>query len=89
MPGEALMPYVYRCRKCRASSPPDTRHTAEEYRQRHRDKRHGGLAPNGESIDRVPGSTPDPDGRYVSSGAVLGGLAFLAVAELVMRACGH
>jgi hypothetical protein len=64
-------------------------HGARSTGSEHRDKRHGGLAPDGESIDRVPGSTPDPDGRYVSSGAVLGGLAFLAVAELVMRACGH
>ncbi|MFF4834085.1 hypothetical protein [Streptomyces sp. NPDC001315] len=83
------MPYVYRCRRCRASSPPDTRRTAEAYRQQHRDTEHGGLAPDGESIVRVPGSTPDPDGRYVSTGAMLGGLALLAVAEFVVRLWGR
>ena len=83
------MPYVYRCRKCRASSPPGPRRTAEEYRQEHRDERHGGLVPDGESIDRVPGSTPDPDGRYVSTGALLAVLALLAFASIVARLSGH
>lgn len=83
------MPYVYRCRKCRASSPPGPRRTAEAYRQEHRDERHGGLVPDGESIDRVPGSTPDPDGRYVSTGVVLAVLALLAFASIVARLSGH
>jgi hypothetical protein len=83
------MPHEYRCRQCRASSPPDTRRAAEAYRQRHRDREHGGLVPAGESIVRVPGSTPDPDGRYVSTGALLGGLALLALAEFLARAFGR
>lgn len=83
------MPYVYRCQKCRASSPPDTRRAAEAYRQEHRDVRHGGLVPDGESLDRVPGSAPDPDGRYVSTGALLGLLAALAIASIVARLFGH
>lgn len=83
------MPYVYRCRKCRASSPPGPRRRAEEYRREHRDERHGGLVPDGESIDRVPGSTPDPDGRYVSTGVVLAVLAMLAFASIVARLSGH
>jgi hypothetical protein len=83
------MPYIYRCRRCRASSPPGPRTEAEAYRQEHRDKRHGGLVPDGESLDRVPGSTPDPDGRYVSTAAVVGGLALLALASAIARALGH
>jgi len=83
------MPYVYRCRRCRASSPPGPRHDAEAYRQQHRDERHGGLVPDGETLDRVPGSTPDPDGRYVSTTAVVGGLALLALASVIARALGH
>jgi hypothetical protein len=82
------MPYVYRCRLCRASSPPGPRRTAEEYRQEHRDVEHGGLVPRGEEIVRVPGSTPDPDGRYVSTGALLGMLAVLAAAEFIARTLG-
>lgn len=83
------MPYVYRCRRCRASSPPGPRRTAEEYRQEHRAVEHGGLVPDGESIDRVPGSTPKPDGRYVSTGVVLALLALLAFASIVARLSGH
>jgi hypothetical protein len=83
------MPYVYRCRRCRASSPPGPRHDAEAYRQEHRDEKHGGLVPDGESLDRVPGSTPDPDGRYVSTGAVLAGLVVLAAAEAIARLWGR
>lgn len=83
------MPYVYHCRQCRASSPPGPRRTAEAHRQQHRDDEHGGLVPAGESLDRVPGSTPDPDGRYVSTAAVLGGLALLAIASAIARALGH
>lgn len=79
------MPYVYRCRRCRASSPPGPRSEAEAYRQEHRDIEHGGLVPDGESIVRVPGSAPDPDGRYVSTGMVVAGLVVLAVAEEVAR----
>jgi hypothetical protein len=83
------MLYVYRCRRCRASSPPAPRSDAEEYRQEHRDEKHGGLVPDGESLDRVPGSTPDPDGRYVSTSVVLALLALLAVASAVARILGH
>jgi hypothetical protein len=83
------MLYEYRCPQCRAASPPAPRRTAEAYRQRHRDREHGGLVPAGESIVRVPGSTPDPDGRYVSTGALLGGLGLLAVAEFLARAFGR
>jgi hypothetical protein len=79
------MSYVYRCRRCRASSPPGPRWDAETYRQQHRDERHGGLVPDGESITRVPGSAPDPDGRYVSTGAVLALLALLALASVLAR----
>ena len=83
------MPYVYRCRRCRASSPPGPRGEAETYRQQHRDERHGGLVPDGESISRVPGSAPDPDGRYVSTRAILAALAVLALASIVLRLTGH
>ena len=83
------MPYVYRCRRCRASSPPGSRRDAEEYRQEHRDEEHGGLVPDGESIVRVPGSAPNPDSRYVSTGALLGGLALLALAEFLARTFGR
>lgn len=79
------MPYVYRCRQCRASSPPGPRPAAEEYRQEHRDTRHGGLVPDGEHIRHVPGSTRHPDGRYVPTGGVWGLLAALAAAEAVIR----
>ncbi len=83
------MLYVYRCRKCDAESPPALRSTAEAYRQQHRNDEHGGLVPAGESLVRVPGSAPDPDGRYVSTPAVLGALALLALAELVARVLGR
>lgn len=83
------MPYVYRCRQCRASSPPGPRRTAEEYRQQHRDTEHGGLAPDGERIEHVPGSAPHPDGRYVSTAALLGLLVVLAVASIVARLSGY
>ncbi|MFH8792210.1 hypothetical protein [Streptomyces sp. NPDC017941] len=83
------MPYVYRCRQCRAASPPGSRAAAEAYRRTHRDTEHGGLVPDHEQIVRVPGSTPDPDRRYVSSAAVLGGLALLALASAIARALGR
>ncbi|MET9734302.1 hypothetical protein ABZZ79_27785 [Streptomyces sp. NPDC006458] len=83
------MPHVYRCRQCRAASPPATRRAAEAYRQEHRDIEHGGLIPAGEDIVRVPGSTPDPDSRHVSTSAVLGGLALLALASAIARALGR
>lgn len=83
------MPFEYRCRRCAAASPPVTRWEAEAYRQEHRDIEHGGLVPRGEEIVRVPGSTPDPDSRYVSTGATLGLLAVLAVAEFLARALGR
>lgn len=79
------MPYVYRCRQCRASSPPGTRHAAEDARHAHRDTEHGGLAPDGERIEYVAGSTPHPDGRYVSTGAVLVLLLVLVVASALAR----
>jgi hypothetical protein len=79
------MPYVYRCRRCRASSPPGTRHAAEDARQEHRDVEHGGLAPDGERIEYVPGSTRHPDGRYVSTRAVLVVLLMLMLAECTAR----
>jgi hypothetical protein len=82
------MLYEYRCRLCRAASPPATRRAAEAYRQQHRDVEHGGLVPRGDAIVRVPGSTPDPDSRYVSTGAALGLLALLAVAEFLARTFG-
>ncbi|MHC3455933.1 hypothetical protein [Streptomyces prasinus] len=69
------MPHVYRCRQYRAASPPTTRSAAEAYRQKHRDVEHGGLVLVGEDIVRVPGSTRDPDSRYVSTSVILGGLA--------------
>lgn len=83
------MPYMYRCRRCRASSPPGPRREAEAYRKQHRDVEHGGLVPDGESLDRVAGSTPDPDARYVSTGGLVALLLTLAVASLVARALGH
>jgi hypothetical protein len=83
------MPYLYRCRRCRASSPPGPRRDAEAYRRQHRDEKHGGLVPDGESIDRVPGGTPDPNGRYVSTAAVVGLLAVLALASIFLRLTGH
>ncbi|WP_329215195.1 hypothetical protein OG352_06265 [Streptomyces sp. NBC_01485] len=83
------MLYEYRCPRCCASSPPDTRRAAEAYRQRHRDDEHGGLVPHGERIVRVPGSTRDSDGRYVSTAGLLGLLGLLAVAEFLARALGR
>jgi len=83
------MLYVYRCRRCDASSPPAPRAEAEAYRQQHRDAEHGGLVPDGESLTRVPGSIPDPDGRYVSTVAVVALLAVLALASIVARLLGH
>ncbi|MFF7550922.1 hypothetical protein ACFZCU_46070 [Streptomyces canus] len=79
------MPYIYRCRQCRASSAPGTRRQAEDARQEHCDVEHGGLAPDGERIERVPGSTRHPDGRYVSTRAVLVVLLLLALAECTGR----
>lgn len=81
--------YVYRCARCRASSPPGSRRAAEAYRQEHRDEEHGGLVPDGESLSRVPGSTPDPDGRYVSTPALLLLLGLLVLASAVARLSGH
>lgn len=83
------MPYEYRCRQCRAASPPVTRRQAEGYRDEHRRVEHGGLVPAGERIVRVPGSTPDPNGRYVSTGGLIALLALLAIAETVVRLIGH
>ena len=83
------MPYVYRCRRCRASSPPGPRRSAEAYRQQHRDVKHGGLVPDGESIDRVAGSTRDPDGRYVSTAGMVALLVVLALASIFLRVTGH
>lgn len=83
------MPYVYRCRQCRASSPPGTRHAAEDARQEHRDNEHGGLAPDGERIEHVPGSARHPDGRYVSTGALFALLALLMLAECTARIAGR
>lgn len=83
------MSHVYRCRQCRAASPPGSRRDAEAYRRAHRDTEHGGLVPDQEQIIRVPGSTPDPDGRYVSTGAILGGLALLALASAIARVLGR
>jgi len=83
------MPYVYRCRTCRAASPPATRQATEAYCRQHRDSEHGGLVPAGEEIVRVAGSTRHPDSRYVSTGAVLGGLALLALASAIARALGR
>lgn len=82
------MPHRYRCAHCRATSAPGSRRAAEEFRQRHRDEEHGGLVPDGESLDRVPGSTPHPDGRYVSTGVVLVLLLLLVLAECVARLSG-
>lgn len=81
--------FVYRCQRCRASSPPGPRREAEAYRQKHRDEKHGGLVPDGESIDRVPAGTPDPDGRYVSTAGVLALLLVLALASVFLRLTGH
>lgn len=83
------MPYEYRCRLCAAASPPVTRRAAEAYRKEHRDVEHGGLIPRGEEIVRVSGSTPNPDGRYVSTGALLALLVLLALASAVARLSGH
>ncbi|MFC8002933.1 hypothetical protein ACFUCH_03695 [Streptomyces olivaceus] len=83
------MPYVYRCRQCRAASPPTTRQEAEAHRAEHRATEHGGLVPAGEQIVRVPGSTRDPDSRYVSTAAIAGGLALLALASAIARALGR
>lgn len=83
------MLHVYRCRQCRAFSPPASRRDAEAHRQQHRDTEHGGLVPEGESIDRVPGSAPNPDSRYVSTLAVIALLALLALASITARLIGH
>jgi hypothetical protein len=83
------VPYEYRCRRCHAASPPDTRRAAEAYRQQHRDTEHGGLVPEGESLNRVPASTRNPDGRYVSTAAALALLALLAIARALARLLGH
>jgi hypothetical protein len=83
------MPYVYRCPQCRASSPPGTRHAAEDARQEHRNQEHGGLAPDGERIAYVPGRTRHPDGRYVSTAVVVVVLALLALAECTARLAGR
>jgi hypothetical protein len=83
------MPFVYRCRQCRAASRPGSRRAAEDARQEHRDIEHGGLVPEGERIEYVPGSTRDPDARYVSTGGLLGLLILLAVASMAARLLGH
>lgn len=83
------MLFEYRCRLCAAASPPVTRRAAEAYRQEHRDVEHGGLIPRGEAIVRVSGSTPNPDGRYVSTGALIALLVLLALASAVARLSGH
>lgn len=83
------MPYVYRCRQCRAASPPGARRAAEDARQEHRAVEHGGLAPDGERIEYVPGSAPHPDGRYVSTGGIVAVLVLLAVASIAARLLGH
>lgn len=83
------MPYTYRCPQCRAASKPSSRDATEAARQHHRDAEHGGLVPHGDHIVRVPGSTPDPDSRYVSTAVVVGGLALLALASGIARALGR
>ena len=79
------MPYVDSCATCRVKSAPGPRGAAEDARRQHRDTEHGGLAPDGERINHVPGSTRHPDGRYVSSAGLLGLLLLLAVGEAVFR----
>jgi hypothetical protein len=51
--------------------------------------KHGGLVPDGESIDRVAGSTRDPDGRYVSTAGMVALLVVLALASIFLRVTGH
>lgn len=49
------MPYMYRCGKCRTTTKPlPTRAAAERERDRHRDRVHDSLIPDGESIDETP-----------------------------------
>lgn len=82
--------YRYRCQTCNAAGRPvGTRAEAEAQRTLHRRVVHGGLVPHGEDIEHVPGSTRDPDSRYVSGRGALVLLAILAVASLISRAIGH
>ncbi|MGW3491974.1 hypothetical protein [Streptomyces sp. NPDC001054] len=84
------MPYRYRCHDCRAEQPEaGDRAEAEAYRDRHRWGAHGGLAPDGDGIERVPAGERDHDGRYVSSSAALLLLAALVIVSLGARALGH
>lgn len=82
--------YRYRCGQCRASSPPTvTREEAEAHRDHHRASVHGGLVPDGEDIEPVRGATArDADARYLSTRAVLLGIAVLALASLISRILG-
>jgi hypothetical protein len=66
-----------------------TRDEAEGQRTEHRLIAHGGLVPHGERIERVPGSTPDPDVRYVPGRRLAALLVLLAAASLIARALGH
>ncbi|MEV7722657.1 hypothetical protein [Streptomyces sp. NPDC088184] len=76
------MSYVYRCRACRASTPPAaTRQAAEQLRDEHRIAHHGGLVPEG---DEVAHETA-PAARYVSGRKVLVGIGLLIVAETAAR----
>ncbi|MFD5033626.1 hypothetical protein ACFWM0_24945 [Streptomyces sp. NPDC058405] len=86
-----MSPYRYRCGRCRASSPPaTTRAEAEAHRDYHRATVHGGLVPDGESIEPVRGEAArDPNARYVSGRAVLFGLGLLAAASVISRILGR
>lgn len=86
-----MSPYRYRCEQCRSSSPPTaTRAESEAFREAHRTTVHGGLVPDGEDIETVSGrAAHDPNSQYLSTRALLIGLALLALVSLASRALGH
>jgi hypothetical protein len=82
--------WQYTCRQCGAvGEPVATEVQARIQRADHRLLAHGNLVPPGESIDRVPGGTRDPDARYVNGWHAAVVCALLAAASLIARALGH
>ncbi|MCI3277628.1 hypothetical protein [Streptomyces cylindrosporus] len=54
------MPHLYSCPVCRIESRPYAlEEAAQRQGQRHRDERHGGDHPHGETIQEVPYQLPD------------------------------
>ncbi|MFD5468240.1 hypothetical protein ACFWIQ_36340 [Kitasatospora sp. NPDC127059] len=74
--------HVYRCERCRLSTPPLPLHRVHAERQRHRDEFHGGLVPDGETITTGGRSERTSTERWVVA-LVLTALLISILARLI------